>query len=264
MKIGFLGDTHGTSHVVTDALDNFKLEGITHVVQVGDFGFWPGKPGQQFLAVVNTHLAKNEQTLFVTPGNHEDYAFLKHLNTREDGWQEAREHILVAPRGHRWEWDGVSFVSLGGAPSVDRAWRLDFQRKQGSPVWWKEEDITREDMDRTMEGGYADVMVAHDAPFGVPTVERNISGNPFNFTEEDLRYGYEGRCKMREVVDVVRPKLFFHGHYHFKVDDKLEIFNEDTGVDDVTRILGLGADGSADSWGILDLSNLKFRWGATL
>lgn len=263
MKIGFIGDTHGNDWVVQVALDNFRKEGITDIVQVGDFGFWPGKPGQQFLAQVNTHLAKNGQILYVTPGNHEDYTFLKYLHTREDGWQEAREHILVAPRGHRWEWDGVSFVSLGGAPSVDRGWRLDFQRKQGHPVWWKEEDITREDMDRTIEGGYADVMIAHDAPFGVPAIERGIQGNPNNFRQEDLEYADEGRNKMREVVDVVRPKLFFHGHYHWKVDDKLEIFNEDTGLDDVVHILGLAADGTPMSWGRLDLDTLKFRWGAS-
>lgn len=256
--IGLLGDTHGSTRVIEASLDTFKKQDVTKIIQVGDFGFWPGKPGQQFLTQVNTHLAKNGQTLYVTPGNHEDYAFLKHLRTREDGWQEAREHILVAPRGHRWEWDGVSFVSLGGAPSVDRGWRLDFQRKKGYPVWWKEEDITREDMDKTISGGHADIMIAHDAPFGVSGVERGIAGNPFNFTEEDLRYGYEGRCKMREVVDVVRPKLFFHGHYHFKVDDTLEFESGDR-----TKILGLAADGAPMSWGIMDLTSMEFQWGAS-
>lgn len=261
--IGLLGDTHGNTHVVQNALDMFLAHDVIQIHQVGDFGFWPGKPGEQFLAQVNTHLTKNGQTLYITPGNHEDYSQIKHFPVREDGWLEAREHILVAPRGHRWEWEGVSFVSLGGAPSVDRAWRIQFQRDKGYPVWWKEEDISREDMDLTIEGGYADIMIAHDAPFGVPTVEKGISGNPMGFTEEDLRYGYEGRLKMREVVDVIRPKMFFHGHYHFKVEDKLEIFNENTGVDDVTRIIGLSADGVPNSWGILDLSTHKFRWGAS-
>lgn len=263
MRIGLLGDTHGDTRVTQMMLDKFKEQGVTEILQVGDFGIWPGPPGQQFLTQVNTHLAKLGQTLYVTPGNHEDYLQIRHFYVREDGWQVAREHILLAPRGHRWEWDEVSFVSLGGAPSVDRAWRLDFQRKQGHPVWWKEEDITREDMDKTMSAGYADVMIAHDAPFGVNGVEKGITGNPNNFTEEDLRYGYEGRCKMREVVDVVRPKLFFHGHYHWKVEDRLEIFNEDSGMDDEIKIRGLAADGASDSWGILDLTTLKFRWGGT-
>src|SRR5690606_15320815 len=107
-----LGDTHGNSRVVQDSLDRFAESGVTEILQVGDFGFWPGKPGEQFLAQVNTHLGNLCQTLYVTPGNHEDYTFLRYLHTREDGWQEARSHILVAPRGHRWEWEGVSFVSL--------------------------------------------------------------------------------------------------------------------------------------------------------
>lgn len=256
-NLGFLGDTHGNAGVVQWTLDQFKRHDVTEIMQVGDFGFWPGKAGQEFLSQVETHLALNGQTLYVTPGNHEDYTSLKYLHTREDGWQEAREHILVAPRGHRWEWEGISFVSLGGAPSVDRGWRLDFQRRQGYPVWWKEEDITREDMDRAIEGGYADVMIAHDAPFGVPAIERGIAGNPNGFREEDLEYADAGRAKMLEVVSAVKPKLFFHGHYHWKVDDILTL--EDSEV----SIKGLSADGSPNSWGIMDF-NMKFRWGPSL
>lgn len=262
MKIGIVGDTHGNSAVTLKILDELKAQDIDTIVHVGDFGFWPGKAGGLFLAQVNTHLAKNGQTLYVTPGNHEDYTFLKSLWIHEDGWGRAREHILVAPRGHRWEWDGVSFVSLGGAPSVDRAWRLKAQRAQGFPVWWKEEDITPEDMDKTISGGYADVMIAHDAPFGVPAVERGIAGNPFNFTEADLRYAYEGRLKMREVVDAVAPKFFFHGHYHFKVHEPIELdsINEDTGLPHKVQIRGLAADGAPFSNGILDLSELSFEF----
>lgn len=263
-RIGIVGDTHGNSNVTLSILNYFALEGITEIHSVGDFGFWPGKPGMQFLTQVNTELAKNGQTLYVTPGNHEDYNFIReimtHAPSHEDGWARAREHILVAPRGHRWEREGVSFVSLGGAPSVDRAWRVRSQRQTGYPVWWKAEDITREDMYKTMEGGYANVMITHDAPFGVPTVENGIAGNPQGFDEEDLLYAYEGRLKMREVVDVVRPKLLFHGHYHFPVDDQIEIFNEYSGIDDPVHVYGLAADGTPYSLGILDLETLSFEF----
>lgn len=249
-RIGILGDVHGNANVALAALKRFFAEDITDILQVGDWGFWPGKHGQAFLTYVNTLLAKNGQTLYVTPGNHEDYTFLKNLHVREDGWAEAKSHILVAPRGHRWEWEGVSFVSLGGAPSVDRGWRVRHQRSQGYPVWWAEEDITSEDMDKTMEGGYADVMIAHDAPLGVPMIERKIAGNPMGFEEEDLAYAYQGRQKMKTVVDAVKPNLFFHGHYHFKVHET---------VDDV-RIFGLAADGELYSMGYLNLDDLSFKF----
>jgi hypothetical protein len=257
-RIGLLGDTHGNANVVLNALKRFFVEDVTDIVQVGDFGFWPGKHGATFLTYVNNLLAKNGQTIYVVPGNHEDYTYLRTLNVREDGWAEAKSHILVAPRGHRWEWEGRTFVALGGAPSVDRAYRLRMMRTQGQPVWWKEEAITREDMDKTMEGGYADIMIAHDAPYGVRQIENYIAGNPNGFEEEDLAYALQGRQDMAEVVDVVRPILFFHGHYHKRISDKILQFNENTGMDDTTRILGLASDGAPSSQGILDLETLEF------
>lgn len=44
------------------------------------------------------------------------------------------DHVTVLPRGHRWEIAGRSFVSLGGAPSVDY---LQPFRHQGES-WWAE------------------------------------------------------------------------------------------------------------------------------
>lgn len=259
-KIGLLGDTHGKAKVVLTALQRFKNQGITDIVQVGDFGFWPGTHGQTFLTYVNNVLLKNGQTLYVTPGNHEDYKQINALHVHEDGWMRARPRILVAPRGHRWEWNGKSFVSLGGAPSVDRAWRVRAQRRDGFPVWWAEEDITDEDMVKTMAGGYADVMITHDAPLGVSQVEMGIAGNPHGFEAEDIKYADQGRQKMLNVVDVVHPKLLVHGHYHFMVDDKLELFNEKTGLDDEVHIIGMNADGEPGTLGVLNLEDLSVEF----
>jgi len=259
-RLGILGDTHGNAGVVIHALEKFSNQGITKILQVGDFGFWPGHRGRLFLATMNNVLRKRGQTLYVTPGNHEDYTFLKTLPVREDGWAEAKSHILVAPRGLRWEWEGVSFVSLGGAPSVDRGWRVDAMRKNDFPIWWEEEDITPGDILKTVQGGPADVMVAHDAPFGVPQIEKRIAGNPNGFRPEDLAYAYLGRNKMSHVVDIVRPKVFLHGHYHFMVDDQLEIFNENTGQEDVVRIVGMNADGNPGTSGTLSLPDLSVEF----
>lgn len=260
MKIGILGDTHGTANTVLGALRYFFANDVDTIIQVGDFGFWPGSHGSTFVTYVNTLLKKNNQTMYVVPGNHEDYNQIKNFPEREDGWLIAKENILVAPRGHRWEWNGVSFVALGGAPSPDRTWRVQGQRMKGIPLWWPEEAITPEEAEYTMAGGYADVMIAHDAPHGVGQIERRIEKNPNGFYKDDLEYALQGRMLMLNVVDVVRPKLFFHGHYHFMVDDRLYLFNENTGMDDEVQIKGLSSDGQPNSMGILDLETLKFRF----
>ena len=257
-KIGLLGDVHGNANTVLSALRKFSREGVTHILQLGDFGFWPGTHGQTFLTYVNKLLTKNGQYLYVTPGNHEDYHQIYDFQQiNRDGWVVARAHILIAPRGHRWSWEGVSFVSLGGAPSVDRKWRVENEKAGRRKSWWMEEAITEKDIMKTIAGGHADVMVAHDAPYGVPQIEKFIAPNPNGFYKDDLEYALKGRNDMLTVVDIVRPKVFIHGHYHIRVDDKLEIFNENTGLDDTVRIFGLNSDGNPGTSGILTLPGLS-------
>lgn len=252
--IGLMGDVHGNPSAVAHGLKLFQMQGITTVVQLGDFGFWPGAIGQSYLSSVSEHLTDNDQYLVVVPGNHEDYNQLKYLSTDEDGWQSIRTRIKVAPRGHRWTWDEVSFVALGGAPSVDRTYRVAQQKHTSFPLWWPEEAITDEDVERTIEGGTADVMFAHDAPFGVSQIENYIAPNPFNFPRQDLMYAKEGRERMRQAVEAVSPKMFFHGHYHKVFKDTLTLENSNE-----VLIRGLNADGKYGTYAILDLSDLTFE-----
>jgi len=242
--IGLLGDTHGKTAWVLFALDLFAERGITTIAQVGDFGVWPD--GDRFLKAVNLRLIKNGQELFVVPGNHESYDIIASVAVAEDGWQHLRSNILLAPRGHRWEWGGASFVALGGAPSVDRWARVSGPRGRNSKSWWAEEAITPDDVAKVVAGGYADVMLCHDAPHGVLTINANIAGNPHGFKQQDLEYAYEGRTLMTEAFTGVAPKVFVHGHYHFLVDEQV----------DNTHILGLNCDYQNFSLGALDTETL--------
>lgn len=253
MIIGLMGDVHGNESAVARGLNLFKEQGIDTIVQLGDFGFWPGEYGQKFLNVVSEILTDNDQYLIVVPGNHEDYNQLKNLSKDEQGFDIIRTRIRVAPRGHRWSLEDVSFVALGGAPSVDRSYRVSQQRRSGHPLWWAEEAITDEDVEKTVSGGYADVMFAHDAPFGVSQIERHIGPNPFGFAKQDLLYALEGRERMRTAVEGVAPRMFFHGHYHIVIKDTLTLENSHE-----VLIRGLNADGKYGTYAILDLSDLSF------
>jgi Icc-related predicted phosphoesterase len=206
-------------------------------------------------------LKKYDMTMYVIPGNHEDWDFIEEMEVQDDGWQHYRSNVLVAPRGLRWEWEGVSFVGLGGAPSVDRTWRVAQQDASGGKhkYWWEQEDISQEVIDDVAAAGYADVMVTHDAPFGFVDIESKIAGNPFGFAPADIAYGYEGRQKMLTALHGVQPKLFLHGHYHFPVDGT---YNVPSGpmLRDIkfsTHMLGLNCDGSNFSLGQLDLETLE-------
>lgn len=250
MRIGLLGDTHGQHRWTRFALWLFAQEGVDTVIQVGDFGI--GKDGDRFHTEVDQWCRKFGIRLWVVPGNHENYDTIESLKENEDGTLFLTEHISVLPRGYRWEWQGRSFVALGGAPSVDRQWRLrDEKQFKGQKLWWIQEMITRDDADKTISGGYADVMIGHDAPFA-PTIEARIAKSKNMFPLVDLMYASEGRELMEEVVSKVMPHYFFHGHYHFKVDN---VRTWDTG--DETRVMGLDCDGSLDAFAILDLDSFQ-------
>lgn len=252
MIVGILGDTHGQQRWTRFALWAYKELGVDVVYQVGDFGFGKSNSGKTdpFSAFVNDNAKKFGVHVVVVPGNHEDYDIIDSVPVDSDGWQHYMDAIDIAPRGHRWTQNGVSFVALGGAPSVDRQYRLSVQRPN-MKLWWEQEAITQADVDKTVAGGYADVMLAHDAPF-VEQIQKVIGGNPHGFAEQDIHYAYEGRKLIDSAFVGVKPKLFVHGHYHFPVDETVQW---DDGSK--SRVFGLDRDGTPGAIGFLDLDTLE-------
>lgn len=254
-QIGLLGDVHGNFTWMHYALDKFNSRGIDTILQLGDLGISSDARGMWFAKSINYLLNTHRQTMYVTPGNHEDYDEIERVPIAEDGWQHYRPHVLLAPRGHRWTWDDRTFVSLGGAASVNRERLLSYSKK----AWWEQEAITQADVDLTVAGGQADVMVAHDAPHGIKTIVSGVKGNPMGFEKQDLEYAEEGRTLMTEAFMGVQPKVFLHGHYHFLVN---EIYNVPSGlaVRDIkftTRVLGLACDRRNFALGVLDTDTLE-------
>jgi hypothetical protein len=211
--IGVLGDLHGNTSWAFYALDWARRNNINTVLQAGDFGLYGNQTwGRTFLDKVSGCAGKFGIKLYVSDGNHEDHDYINSVPIEKDGWRHVRKNILVAPRPHRWEWEGVSFLSLGGAPSVDRTWQ------QRNKSWYFDEAITKEQAEAAKAGGRVDVMIGHDAPFA-EGIESKIADNPHGFLKADLDYAYEGRVIMDDVFMHVRPQIMFAGHYHFPVDE---------------------------------------------
>ena len=250
--VGIAGDWHGNKGWVRLRLTDFANAGITKILQLGDFGFWPGNHGRKWLHRVNKIATEFGQTIYVTLGNHEDYTQIAKLveHPTEAGWlhNPLYPSILVAPRGHRWEWDGVSFVSLGGGNSIDRPWRTE------GVSWWKEEQITLDDVYKTVSGGYADVMLAHDCPAGVPLFggHKTAAGD---WPYDAFAYAQKSRDMMRQAVDGVKPKLFLHGHYHFLAEH--DTFMHDGVSEYELHSVGLACDGMQNNIAIMSLPDME-------
>lgn len=255
--IGLAGDWHGNHAWAAARIMSMGERGIDTVLHVGDFGIWPGRSGKKYLLDIEAVCARSGVHLWVTPGNHEDWGRLCGLwehprHSDGDGRSlplDLTDHVTVLPRGHRWELAGRSFVSLGGAPSVDYAFR-----RQGES-WWTEEGIGPADVERTVAGGYADVMIAHDAPdspYQVPEVAAIVGGNPWGWPAQALEYAAAGRRLMAEAFLGVAPRLFVHGHYHVSGQASFRL----PGRDYETRIWSLADDGGAGNVRLLDLETL--------
>lgn len=253
-KIGVAGDWHGNLGWAVIALDQFAAAGVRRILHAGDFGYWPGETGKNYLSAIHASLEQNDQELRVTLGNHEDYVQVAQLVEHPDVpgfvYDPDFPRILVASRGARWEWEGVSFVSLGGAASID------FEARIEGISWWKEERISLGDVYRTVEGGQADVMIAHDSAQGVYLFGSHRE-NREAWSYRALQYADQSRHMMRQAVNGVKPSIFFHGHYHIYKDEQVTLSD---GVNDFSyRNVSLGKDGQANNMAVLSLPDLTVQ-----
>ncbi len=247
--VGLAGDWHGNTDWAQGALRSLAEAGVTRVYHLGDFGIWPGESGQRYLDRLEATARRFGLEVWVTPGNHEDYDQIVACGDWRDGLAWIRPHIGLIPRGHRWSDEGRMFVSLGGAPSIDR------EARTVGVSWWPGEMITYAEADAVHREGTADVMLAHDAPDGSTAAVRAIIGTPPDqspWSAAGLAYAREGRLLMNHAVAGVKPRLFAHGHYHAP---------DDSGpTAEGTRYLSLGCDGQPMNLCLLRLDDLAVSW----
>lgn len=243
MKVAIAGDWHGNTGWALSVISAAALAGACAIVHTGDFGLWPGDWGERYLDTVDQALDELAMALIFVDGNHEDHGQLATWPRAGTGAHEIRGNIGHLPRGYRWEWDGKTWLALGGAVSPDRAMRTP------GHSWWPEEAITDADVQRCIAGGPADVMITHDAPATTGALSGYLASNGFRMSGQLLHECYMSRMRVREVVDAVQPQLLVHGHYHHRYDDQLGD----------TRIIGLDCDGTSrfDNLILLDTKTLK-------
>lgn len=246
------GDWHGDTPWARFALKKIHLAHVTEIIHVGDFGLWPGEEGIIFLNAVHEELESFGQTLYVTLGNHDDYTQFEALEAHPEMenfvYNPEYPRILIAKRGARWIWSGVSFVSLGGAASIDFEGRIE------GINWWASERITVGDVYRTIAGGEADVMITHDAPKGVELLSNHRDSDK-GWSQEALAYADDSRSMVRHALDGVKPSMLFHGHYHHYIDRMTTLTD---GTEEYTyRHIGLDMNGYEKNISILDLSDMS-------
>lgn len=280
-RVGVCGDWHGDTAWGMHAIELLANNGIKTIFHVGDFGFWGDEQGRGYLRKINRELVKTGAFLYVTLGNHENYDYIEkvfkpvnddHNFLAHDNYQ----NVIILGRGYRWNWNDYRWISVGGANSIDRYQREETMKKRGySKSWWTQESITDEDVQKATEGGRVDMMIAHDAPYGVDLFgsHRDASNG---WEKQDLDYAVLSRLQLRKVTDVVQPLRYIHGHYHMSKNHSFR-FSSSVGFDIqqgntsepeterdaireeyMTNYICLDKEYTNDNIGFIDLTNLEF------
>lgn len=220
-KLMLAGDWHGNLPWAFKALNCAKYQGADTVLHVGDFGFWRDTYAtQQYLTEVQRECEALGLLLYWVDGNHEDHGRLEGLGAHDVGaepWCLGHlDRIVHLPRGYRWEWWGDTWMALGGAASIDQSFRVEGEG------WWPGEFLREAQAKYAMRSGQVDIIVAHDAPAAaqIPGINPGkdlwlqVSGLRRKVPDWVMANAQLHREVVQNVCDAVKPKEFYHGHYH--------------------------------------------------
>lgn len=214
MRFFITGDKHGNLEPIYSWIKrmDFNREDIG-VIILGDAGICWRNDKIDMAAAIGYHEDKYNFHLYFIDGNHENFKILKSIPIAADGLGHLSTHIHYIPRGYCGKINNSNFTiaAMGGADSVDKELRT-----QGLN-WWKEEQITKEDIQK-LKGAAADYLLTHCCPKDV--FDRHIIelATAPNINQDEIDHTSEER--LEEMVAEMQFKHCYFGHHH--IDKKLE------------------------------------------
>lgn len=192
MKIIVAGDIHGCWDALETLLDEEKPDVI---LQCGDIGFWP-KFSPFPSKVLQKKLRKSGTTIHFCEGNHEDLDTLMSMEN-----PEVAPNIFYRKRGSLINVGNRNILFMGGALSVDKAWRMPHVS------WFPQETIRECDLYGLPPlGTKIDIVISHTAPTAFPVVSTmNLPTNIGDPSRNHLSY----------ILEEYRPTQWYFGHWHY-------------------------------------------------
>ncbi len=185
-----------------------------YLIICGDFGgVWDrSKEREEIL----NGLAEKPFTILFIDGNHENFDILDKMPVSK--WHGGKVHfvrdtIIHLMRGQIYSIDGLSFFTMGGGSSSDKAFRIPHRS------WWKQEmpnDVEKQTALDNLEkvGNQVDYIITHTAPTDIVFQIRDVRSDelPLN---EFLLY----------IEKHVEFKKWFFGHFHddIAINDKFQL-----------------------------------------
>jgi hypothetical protein len=246
-KVLFAGDIHGRlDHLGFLAVQAARVDADA-IVQLGDLGYWP-HTDPAFIRKADRILSAAQLHLIAIDGNHENFAALREPHPEFGPWRVLGKRVLLAPRGALWRWQDKRILAIGGAASIDKAWRQAKEEKarkrhqRSQWLWWPDEEITDADVEAAIASaraaGGCEILLCHDAP----------ESASLPLTVYDHQPSRDSRRRLQRVLEAASPEFVLHGHYHVRYSGICG------GYGLAARIEGLGCDGMGlDSCMALDL-----------
>ncbi|MGH8902477.1 MAG: metallophosphoesterase family protein [Egibacteraceae bacterium] len=220
MKLGLIGDIHGrVFHTLAAVLawQSVLNEKLDLVIQVGDLGAFPD-PDR--LDPATSRFAREDPTeldfsrllnadselepvlldarrqlarpIHFIRGNHEDREWLDELHIRQSAPVSAVDRFDLfwhVADGTVLDFESVRIAFLGGIETTDTTECID-------PEAYRELMM--------VPAGSIDLLVTHDAPFGIGTYRDRIQGSPM----------------ISALVETLQPRYHVAGHYHHMAGPK--------------------------------------------
>lgn len=209
------GDCHQNFDKIFFFAEKMKLTIEDNIIVLGDMGLCWRHDKKDFNYYVNEwENFEYKCNLYWIDGNHENFKLIKTLPI-ENNMRKCSEHIHMLIRGQVYNFEGKRCLAIGGADSVDK-----FRRTEGLS-WWKDEQITEEDV--TAAVGHKsldfDYVFSHAAPASIVD-DYKIYLCQLQLDEDGVDKTSENR--LEDIKNKITFKHWAFGHYHqdIQLDDK--------------------------------------------
>lgn len=213
------GDTHGR---VAARLENIKrnnpdlLPEETAVIILGDAGinYWLNKTDKKNKKIISAI----GYTVYCVRGNHEERP--ENLGYELVFDEEINNRVRIEPDfpliryladGRIYNFGGHNCLVIGGAYSIDKWYRLNSASSTGYSGWFKDEQLTPEEMEMILElnaGVEVDFILSHTCPSYFEPVDLFLSFVDQSTVDKSMEQW------MNRIADQVDWKVWCFGHFH--------------------------------------------------
>lgn len=182
------------------------------IFQVGDFGYyWPFADSKGLINNRMDFLPDGYVKIYWCGGNHDDWDVIDNLFIENgDSIVEMDKEIYCCDFGATLNLaDGKTVLFAGGAESIDKMWRISEMSQGANKIWWEQEGISEQDLEKLRDVTKADIVVSHTAPMCF-NLNRWLANNAYKNEVKDNT----SREKLDIIFDRYKPKKWYFGHFH--------------------------------------------------